>query len=173
MKSRIILFVLTVSLLVPSTLLPAQTPGMRIKPGMGMDPRKSDGQCWKASDLNLSTEQAKTLEVLEQAHLKETRLLRAEIFLKRLELREFLTNPSAKVESIRSKYTELNELQAKLEEKMIDYLIKVRSLLIPEQLNNWCPEQEFPFFRRMMRGMEPMDPRPFRRPPPPEGWKED
>jgi hypothetical protein len=83
--------------------------------------------------------------------MRETQLLRAEIFLKRLELREILTHPNSKAESILSKYSEMNQLQSKVEEKIIEYLIKVRSLLTQEQLKNWCPEREIPLFRRMMQ----------------------
>ena len=102
------------------------------------------------------------------------RVLRAELFLKRLELREFFANPSVKTESIRAKYAEINELQTKLEDKMVDYLIRVRSLLTAEQVSQWCPELEIPApFRHMFRGMEPMGPRPLRRPFNQEGWKEN
>ena len=174
MKTRAILSVLLFFFLIPTALTIAQSPGMRGKPGMGMRHWKMDEQCSRASDLNLSAEQAKALEVIQQTYFRETRVLRAELFLKRLDLREFFINPSAKAESIRAKYTELNELQAKLEDKMIDYLLKVRGLLTTEQVRQWCPEQEIPApFRRMMQGMEPMGPRHPRRLSPQEGWKED
>ena len=173
MRSRIILFVFLIFFLIPATLPLAQPSGMRMKPGMGMRQWKTEEQCWKASDLNLSSEQAKALELIQQTHFRETKVLRAELFLKRLELREFFTNPSIKTESIRSKSAELNELQTRLEEKTIDYLIKVRGVLTSEQLKNWCPEQEIPFFRRMMQGTEPMGPKPSRRPSPQEKGKED
>jgi hypothetical protein len=50
------------------------------------------------------------------------------------------------------------ELQSELDEKTIDYLIKLRNLLTQEQLKSWCPEREFPFFREMMQGPGPMSP---------------
>jgi hypothetical protein len=90
-----------------------------------------------------------------------------------LELREFLTNPNIRIESIRSKYLEINEIQSKLEEKTIEYVIKVRNLLTQEQLKNWCPEQEFPLFQRMMHGPGPMGIMPPRRPPFPEGPRKE
>ncbi len=114
-------------------------------------PWRGESPCWRALDLSPSRDQVRGLEQAQQAYLRETQLLRAEIFLKRLELKEILTDPISKGESILSKYAEMNQLQSKLEEKMIEYLIKVKGLLTPEQLRNWCPEQEFPLFRRMMQ----------------------
>jgi hypothetical protein len=138
---------------------------------MGMRPGKGEARCWKASELNLSQEQMKGLDTLQQAFFRETQLLRAQIFSKRLELKELLTNSTTKIDSIRSKSTEISEHQAKLEEKSLEYLIKVRSLLSQEQLKVWCPEMEFPSFRRMMRGPDSMTPSPPRKPPFQEGIK--
>ena len=113
----------------------------------------------------------KGLDVLQQTFFRETQAFRAQIFTKRLELRELLTNSNTKIETIRSKSSEILEHQAKLEEKSLDYLIKVRNLLTLEQLKNWCPEFEFPPFRRMMQGHDMMGPSPPRRPPHQEGVK--
>lgn len=133
----------------------SQPMGKKHGPGMGGKSWRGESPCWRAFDLNPSPDQVKGLEQIQQAYLRETQLLRAEIFLKRLELREILTHPTSKAESILSKYSEMNQLQSKLEEKIIEYLIKVRSLLSQEQLKNWCPEQELPPFRRMMQGPGP------------------
>ncbi len=83
-------------------------------------------------------------------------------------IRELLTNPAIKTESIRTKHLELVETQSKLEEKAIEYLVKVRSLLTYEQLKSWCPEQEFHLFQRMMPGHSPMGPMNPKRALPPE-----
>jgi hypothetical protein len=151
----------------------AQPSGMRPGPGMGMRAWRGEDQCWKASDLNLSSDQAKGLELIQQSYLRETQPLRAELFLKRLELRDFLTNPTTRIESIRSKYSEINELQSRLAEKVIEYLIKVRNLLTKEQLKNWCPELEIPLFRRMMQGPGSVGPMSPKRTPFQERLKED
>jgi Spy/CpxP family protein refolding chaperone len=129
---------------------------------MGMRPWKGEGPCWSASELNLSQEQRKGLDLNQQTYLREAQLIRAQLFTKRLELREFLTNPTIKIESIRMKHLEIIDLRSKQEEKAIEYLIKVRNLLTLEQLQNWCPEQEFPSFRQMMYGPSPMGPKRFR-----------
>jgi Spy/CpxP family protein refolding chaperone len=130
--------------------------------GMGMKKWKGEGLCCRASELNLSQEQRKSLDLVQQTYFREAQLIRAQLFTKRLELREFLINPTIKMESIRVKSLEITELQSKQEEKAIEYLIKVRNLLTLEQLQNWCPEQEFPALRQMMYGTGPMGPKRFR-----------
>jgi len=130
--------------------------------GKGMKKWRGEGPCWGASELNLSQEQRKSLDLIQQTYFRESQFIRAQLFTKRLELREFLINPTIKIESIRVKYFEITELQSKQEEKAIEYLIKVRNLLTLEQLQNWCPEQEFPAFRQMMYGTGPMGPKRFR-----------
>jgi Spy/CpxP family protein refolding chaperone len=130
--------------------------------GMGMRKWRGEVPCWRASELNLSQEQRKGFDLVQQMYFREAQLIRAQLFTKRLELRELLINPTIKLESIRMKYSEIIELQSKQEEKALEYLIKVRNLLTLEQLQNWCPEQEFPAFRPMMHWTGPMGPRRFR-----------
>lgn len=130
---------------------------------------RGESPCWKASDLDLSQEQRKSLDLVQQVYYREIQLLRLQVFTKRLELRELLTNSAAKTEAIRGKFSEIIELQSKQEEKAAEYLIKVRNLLTPEQLKSWCPEQELPSHRQMMHGAGPMVPmRPRKTFPPPE-----
>ncbi|MGZ3494057.1 MAG: Spy/CpxP family protein refolding chaperone [Thermodesulfobacteriota bacterium] len=128
------------------------------QPGVGMRRWRGEDQCSRASELNLSPEQKKNLDLLQQTYFREAQLLRLEIFTKKLELRELLTNSTVRVEIIRGKNSEIAELQSKQEEKAIEYLIKVRNLLSPEQLRTWCPEQELPYFRQTMPGRRPMSP---------------
>jgi Spy/CpxP family protein refolding chaperone len=127
---------------------------------MGMRRWRGEGPCWKASELNLSQEQRKSLDLIQETYFREAQLLRLQLFTKRLELRELLTNPTLRAETIRGKNLEIIELQSKQEERAIEYLIKVKNLLTPEQLKDWCPEQEFPRFRQMMHGTGPRGPAP-------------
>ena len=138
----------------------AASPSFSKPPRMEMKKWRGENLCWRASELNLSQEQRKGLDLIQETYFREVQLLRFQLFTKRLELRELLTNPAARTESIRGKYSEIIELQSKQEEKAIEYLIKVRNLLSPEQLKHWCPEQEFPSFRQMMHGTGPMGPMP-------------
>jgi Spy/CpxP family protein refolding chaperone len=121
-----------------------------------------EDQCLRASDISLSQDQMKGLDLIQEAYFKEIRLLRIQLFSKQLELRDILTNPILKNEAIRAKYREINELQLKLDEQTMEYLLKLRNLLTKEQLKIWCPEKEFSFLREMMQVhglMHPMHPR--------------
>ncbi len=127
-------------------------------PGIGMRKWRGESPCWRASDLDLSSEQRKSLELIQQAFFREAQVLRAQLFTRRLELRELFISPTIKIELIRAKNSEIIELESKQEEKSVEYLIKVRNLLTPEQLQRWCPEQELPAFRHMRYGAGPMGP---------------
>ncbi len=135
---------------------------------IGMRPWKKEPFCGRASELNLSVEQDKTLQMLQQTYLQETQLLRAQLLTKRLEIRELLTHPENKTDLIRTKFIELGEIHSRMEEKGMEYLLKVRKLLTPEQLKFWCPEEEFPMWHRRMPGHSPMRPLNPKRNPPPE-----
>lgn len=152
MKQHILLFILCFLFLLMTSPSFSQPLGKEMKKWRG------EGPCWRASEINLSQEQRKSLDLLQQTYFREAQLLRLEIFTKKLELRELLTNPTVKVEAIRGKTSEIADLQSKQEEKAAEYLIKVRNLLSPEQLKTWCPEQEFPHFRQTMPGRRPMGP---------------
>lgn len=145
------------------------SPSFSQPPEMGMRKWRGEVTCWRASDLDLSQEQRKNLELIQQAYFRETQLLRAQLFTKRLELRELLVGPTVKIESIRAKNLEIIELRSKEEERSVEYLVKVRNLLTPEQLQKWCPEREFPAFRHRMHETGPMGPmHPRETFPPPE-----
>jgi len=159
----------TQTLILCFLILLTTAPSFSQPPGPAMKKWRGEGQCWRASELDLSQEQRKSLDLIQQTYLREAQLFRLQLFTKRLELRELLTNSTTKTESIRGKYSEIVELRSKQEEKAVEYLIKVRGLLTPEQLKNWCPDQEFPTFRQMIHGPGPTGPmRPEKTFPPTE-----
>jgi len=152
-KCSLIIFLLLFLFISPSFSQP-----MERRHGPGMMHRRGETSCLRACDLNLSSEQMKELELIQHSFYREAQPIRIELFSKYLELKEFLTNPIIKIESIQAKNAEIILLQSKLEERAILYLIKVRALLTQDQLRTWCPEQEFPHSRRMMPGPGPMGP---------------
>ena len=138
-------------------------------PGMGMKKWRGENPCWGASELNLSQQQRKSFDQIQLGYFRVATTVRSQLLTKNFEHRELLINPTTTTESIRVKYLEIIALQSKQEEKAIEYLIKVKNLLTPEQLKNWCPEQEFPSFRHRMHGMGAMGPMHQRKAfPPPE-----
>ncbi len=170
---KILLFLGTLSIFITSPSF-SQPSGMKPSPEMGMKHWRGENRGWRASELNLSADQARDLSLIQQTYYQEIQLLRAQLFSKRLELREFLRNPTVKIESIRSKYHEFTEIQSRFDEKVAEYLIKVRHLLAPEQIRNWNPEEEFTSFQPMMHGPNPMGPmRPRKNLPPAERTREE
>jgi Spy/CpxP family protein refolding chaperone len=163
MKLKIQIFIL--GLLYILVVFPAfsQPPGIEMKKWRGENP------CWRASELDLSQEQRKNLDLIQRTYFREAQILRLQLLTKNSEFRELLTHPATTTTSIRAKYLEIIELQSKQEEKAAEYLIKVRNLLTPEQLKNWSPEQEFPSFRHRMHEPGRMGPMHQRKAlPPPE-----
>lgn len=154
-KLKIIIFILCSLVAIPVFCF-SQPSGERL--GTGRRQWRGENQCWRALDLNLSPDQVRGLDLINETYVRETQPLRTELFSKRLELRQFLTNPTIKIESIRAKNLEVTEIESKLDGKVVEYLIKVRTLLTPDQLRLWCPEQEFPFLRGMMERFGPMRP---------------
>jgi hypothetical protein len=147
----------------------SQPPEKGHGPGMGRMHRRGEPPCLRATDLNLSSDQMKELELIQQSFYREAHPIRTELFSKYFELKEFLTNPLVKIESIHAKDAEIILLQSRLQERTTHYLIKVRALLTQEQLRLWCPEQEFPHSRRMtpIGPMGPMGaPKPYSQEPP-------
>jgi Spy/CpxP family protein refolding chaperone len=170
-KRKMVLSIFMILLLFPVVPSLSQPPGTGRYPGKWMKPWRGEANCSMASDLNLSQDQAKGLDSLQQTFFREVQILRVQLFSKRLELRELLTNPNTKPEAIRAKSSEILEYQTRLEEKSIDYLIRVKSLLTPEQLGSWCPEFDLPGPRRMLQGPDATGPFPPRRSPFPESAK--
>jgi Spy/CpxP family protein refolding chaperone len=154
--------------LIPVSYSFSQPSGMRPPPGKEMRHWRGEPKCQKASELNLSLEQLKGLDIVRQTYLREIQLLRTQLFTKRMELKELFTDPAIKIESIRSKYLEMGEIQSKLEQRSVEYLINVRNLLTQEQLKIWCPEQELSPFQQMMHGLSPIGPIHPKKFPPPE-----
>jgi Spy/CpxP family protein refolding chaperone len=164
MKLRITIPFFIFIFMFPTFIAFSQPSHMKTFPGMQQWWRED--QCLRASDINLSQDQMKGLDLIQEAYFQEIRLLRIQLFSKQLELRDLLTNPTLKNEAIRAKYREINELQLKLDGQTMEYLLKLRNLLTKEQLKTWCPEKEFSFLQEMMQGhglMHPMHPR--RHPP--------
>jgi len=172
-KANRYLFYLCFLLVLFSSRAFSQPSGMTMGPGTGMRHWAEENQGYRAWELNLSSVQAKELDLIQQVYFRETQILRAQLLSKRLELWEFLRNPATRIESIRSKYSEINEIESRFEGKAIEYLLKVRSLLTSEQLRSWNPHEEFSLFRRMMRGVEPWGPIHPRRGPPLERFREE
>lgn len=103
--------------------------------GMGMGHGHPPG--WLPEDLRLTAEQMEKLKFIEGSYLNEITPLRNELLNKRYELRRRFLDPTSKADDIRAKQEEAFLLETQIQEKVIDYQLKVREILTPEQFKVW------------------------------------
>jgi Spy/CpxP family protein refolding chaperone len=93
--------------------------------------------CWLPDDLQLTAEQKEKLISIQGSYLSDISSLRNDLLNKRYELRRLMSDPTSKAEDIRAKQEEAFELEAQIQEKVIDYQLMVREILTPEQFRLW------------------------------------
>jgi Spy/CpxP family protein refolding chaperone len=132
MKIRlfIALFIFLLILRVP--LAGAQRPLQR---GMG---RGHGHPSWcLPDDLQLTAGQMEKLKSIESSYLHDIAPLRNELLNKRYELRRLIEDPTSKADDIRAKQEQAFALETQIQEKVIEYQLKVREVLSPEQFKVW------------------------------------
>lgn len=77
---------------------------------------------------NLSDEEIKALEQERQAFLKDTEKIRQEAYSKELELRSELAKENPDATKGARLQTEISKLEAQLDQKRVDHMIKMRKL---------------------------------------------
>ena len=95
---------------------------------------KGQEPCWKSSDLDFSKAQMKALEGLQNAYTAEAVPLWRELMPLKLELRHLIRNPNVQTKILLDRQKKISELQAKLDNLWLSYLINARSILTKEQL---------------------------------------
>jgi len=90
---------------------------------------------WVPANLNLTAEQIKKIETLQQNYLKETTPIQNDLTSKSLELRTLMVNPSADANKIMAKQKEIFTLRQKLQEIALKYRLDGRKILTPEQIS--------------------------------------
>ena len=110
----------------------AQWPGER-----GMGSGQGHPPCWRPDDLRLTAEQMEKLKSFQGSYLNDLSPLRNDLLNKRYELRRLILDPTSKAEDIRAKQEEAFVLETQIQEKVIDYQLKVREILTPEQFKVW------------------------------------
>lgn len=94
--------------------------------------------CSTLANLELSEEQRESLRRIDD-HVKDRMVeLRNGLMLKRLEIQSLLRDPDASEEAIQSKAGEMGGLREALQQAMIDYQLRVRQILTPDQIRRWC-----------------------------------
>ena len=89
-------------------------------------------------ELGLSSEQRSAIERINAEHSAHVARLRDELLERRLEVEALLKDPKATEETIRDKAGEMVRAHNRLQEKMTDYQLRLRTILTPEQLRRWC-----------------------------------
>jgi len=132
MKTRFFIILSACFLILGVPIAGAQWPAQR---GMGMGHGHPPG--WLPEDLRLTAEQMEKLKFIEGSYLNEITPLRNELLNKRYELRRLFLDPTSKGDDIRAKQEEAFLLETRIQEKVIDYQLKVREILTPEQFKVW------------------------------------
>ena len=125
----LMLFLLTFSIIRISEAQEAfpklNRPDLRMdRPGMHMPP----------AALDLTEEQAKTLENLRHAYMAEAMPIRTELFALRIELRHLLWDQNVQPQILFDRQRKISALQARFEELSLSYQVKAKSIFTREQL---------------------------------------
>ena len=108
-------------------------------PGAGLRHRWMQGQeswgLWKR--LNLTPEQEAKFKELRRKFKGENAQLIGGLVTKRLELQSLWTDPKADSQAILAKEKEWRDLQNRLRDKIVQYILEARSSLTPEQIEKF------------------------------------
>ncbi|MGQ9693985.1 MAG: Spy/CpxP family protein refolding chaperone [Thermodesulfobacteriota bacterium] len=91
--------------------------------------------CWTKAYLEATPEQLKSLESLQRSFYLEISGLRNQYINLHYELRARMEHPQADIRAILEKQRLFSDLQKKMDEISIQYLLKARAIFTPEQLN--------------------------------------
>jgi Spy/CpxP family protein refolding chaperone len=87
-----------------------------------------------AANLNLTADQLTKINDLRTAHYKDILPLRTKLQSKMLELRTLMLQPAQNQSKIVALQKDIADLQQKIQEKALDFNVRVRKVLTPEQL---------------------------------------
>lgn len=87
-----------------------------------------------ASCLDLTQEQLEKLQDLRSRQISETAPIRNELLEKRLEMRKMFTDAAEDDATILSKQREIQAIQQRLHEKVMQFRLEQRRVLTPDQL---------------------------------------
>jgi Spy/CpxP family protein refolding chaperone len=142
MKMRMFLAMLL--LLAPPAVVFSQGPGKgpRLVPGV-------EGKgCSPIETFELSEAQRQAIEQVD-ANYRDRILRRWEdLTVKRHELQTALRDPGVAETVIRAKSVELTGIQNDIHQKMIEYQLETRKILLPDQIRRWCTWVGSPFFSK-------------------------
>ncbi len=92
---------------------------------------------WGMADLNLSQEQMAKIYQIRLEFQKTSLELKKDMAMKRLEIRELMMKDPVDMEKIRAKWEEIAQIQVELRMKAMEYQLKIKEVLTPEQLEKY------------------------------------
>lgn len=92
------------------------------------------------------------MESIERRYLKDMSALRHDLLNKRYRLRRLFSDPTSKADDLRSKQKEVFALENQIQERILDYELKVRDILTPEQFRLWVSRRQMQSGRMMHHG---------------------
>lgn len=84
-------------------------------------------------DLNLTADQEKAMEASREAFKVQGKALRAEMKAKHEALKTALSRPGVTKADVAPIVAEINALQSKMTDQRVDGILKIKSILTPEQ----------------------------------------
>lgn len=108
--------------------------------------------CWIPEDLRLTPEQIGQMTSIQRHYLKDMIVLRNDLWNRRYALRRLLSDPTAESSEIRAKQKEVFTLGNQIQERILDYQLKVRDILTPEQFRLWVSRNRMPLGHGMHHG---------------------
>ena len=140
-------------------LLAFQIPSLRAQwpmEGRGMEHPQDHPGYWLPEDLQLTAEQIEKMESIQKSFLEDITPLRNDLFNKKYSLRRLFSDPASSATTIKAKQQEVFAVQRQIQEKLLDYRLKVRDILTPEQYQLWMSKYQMrpgPMMRHR-QGME-------------------
>ena len=108
-----------------------------VLPTYALQPDKKPGShkefCFK-KHLNLSNEQLARMKELKNRFHADTRDLKYNLEIKRIEMRKLFTDPKTDDKTLLAKQKEISELRQQLSDKKAQMKIEWRKILTPEQI---------------------------------------
>jgi len=89
--------------------------------------------------INLAVEQSEKLNNLHNDFLKESLPLQNQIGIKKLEMQVLLAKSAINAKAVKSMQQEIFALKKGLQEKSLDYYLKAREILTPQQVSMLPP----------------------------------
>jgi len=91
----------------------------------------------------MTPEQTERLKSIQSSYLSDIRRLRNDLANKRYQLRKLMADPASRPYDVRKKQEEVFRLEAQIQEKMVDYQLRVKEILTPQQFKRWRYQERF------------------------------